>query len=46
MLDRLSIVKKYKVEGNKLQTPILLNGDFLAFFLFVRKYVYIGSNLL
>jgi len=46
MLDRLSIVNKYRVEGNKLQTPILLNGDFLAFFLYLRKYAYIGSNLL
>ena len=45
MLDRLSIVYKYRVEGNKLQTPILLNGNFLAFSLFFRKYAYIGFNL-
>ena len=32
--------------GNKLQTLILLNGDFLAFFLYLRKYAYVGSNLL
>ena len=37
---------KYKVEGIKLQTPILLNGDFLAFSLFFHKYAYIGSNSL
>ena len=45
-VDRLSIVNKYRVEGNKLQNPILLNGDFLAFSLFFRKYAYIGFNLL
>ena len=46
MLDRLSIFKKYSVEGNKLQTQILLNDDFLALFLYLRKYAYIGTNLL
>ena len=48
ILNCISIVNQYKqkVEGNKLQTPILLKGDFLAFSLFFRKYAYIGSNLL
>ena len=42
----LRIDSRFKIRGNKLQSPILLNGDFLAFFLYLRKYANIGSNLL
>ena len=46
MLDRLSIVNKYRVKGNKVHITILVNSDFLAFLLYLRKYAYKGSNLL
>ena len=44
MIGTLSKISTF--EGNKLHTTILFNGDFLAFFLYVRKYAYIGTNSL
>ena len=37
---------RFKIRENKLPNQIPLISDFLAFFLYLRKYAYKGTNLL